>query len=110
IKLPVRVHQTGNFLLRQSRVAANEGQVESNAQTGIFASQGDSFRERRFVGHEAGSSENSLAVGANDGAIDGGGAAEIVRVHDQTAGRSASRPGYGVSHSKRASPVFCHVP
>src|SRR6266478_6619132 len=62
IKLQVRVHQLGNPLLRQSRVAANKCEVQSNAESGIFTGQLYGLREGPFVGHEAGGSKNALAM------------------------------------------------
>src|SRR5439155_10126 len=49
------------------------------------------------VGHERGARDDSLAVGANDAAVDTRGSTEVVRVHDQPLhelrGSVAPRPG-----------------
>ena len=79
------VHQPGNCVGRQGRMAAQQGQMQPHAQRRVLAGEGDGLLKGGFIHHQAGGGENAFAVGADDGLVDGGGTAEVVGVDDQAA-------------------------
>ena len=66
-------------------MAAQQSQMQSHAQRRILAGEGHGFLKGGFVHHQAGGGQNALAVGADDGLVDGGGTAEVVGIDDQAA-------------------------
>src|SRR5439155_7647494 len=89
----LRVDQAGNSLWRQGRMAADQAQLQPHAQSRTLAGQGHGFFEGRLVDHQAGAGQDALAVGVDDGLVDGGGAAEVVGVDDETPPRLSARRG-----------------
>jgi len=59
--------------------------MQADTQSGVLAGQGDGFAGERGVDHEAGTGEDAFAMGADDGLVDGLGAAKIVGVDDEPA-------------------------
>ena len=60
--------------------------MKSDAQIWILLRQLDRFVAGRLIDHQAGARQDSFAMGADDGLVDGGGAPEIVRIDNQAAG------------------------
>ena len=58
-------------------------QMQPHAESRILLRQRHRFGAGRLVHHQAGGGENALAMGANDGLVDGTRAPEIVRIDDQ---------------------------
>ena len=87
----LRVDEAGNFFRRQGGIAAEQSQMQANAEPWIFPRQSDGFVAGGFIHHQAGGGQNAFAVRADDGFIDGMRQAEIVRVDDEAAagGRSS---------------------
>src|SRR6266700_1412596 len=101
------VDQAGNCFRRQGRMAAEQGQVQPHAQSRMLAGQGDGLFEGRLVNHQAGAGQDAVAVGVDDGLVDGGRAAEVVGVDDEAplaGGRgSVERGGWSVGWTLRRS-------
>jgi hypothetical protein len=66
-------------------MAAQQSQMQSHAQRRVLACKGHGFLKGGFVYHQARSGQNALAVGADDGLVNGGRAAEVVGVDDEAA-------------------------
>jgi len=69
----------------------------------MLAGQGHSLFEGRLVDHQAGAGQDALAVGVDDGLVDGGGVAEVVRVDDEAPLAGTSRLWPTVRHGARQS-------
>jgi len=69
-------------------VAAKQSQVEADSEPGIFSCESNGFIECGLIHHQAGSGENAFTMGANDGLIDGGRAAEVIGVDDEATRKS----------------------
>jgi hypothetical protein len=63
-------------------MAENERKMQADTELWILARQRYCFAASRFVDHETGSSEDTLAVRANDRFVDGFRAPEIVGVYN----------------------------
>jgi hypothetical protein len=57
--------------------------MQADAQFGILLRERNRFVARRLVHHQTGGGQNPFAMRADDGLIDGVGAAEIIRVDDE---------------------------
>ena len=79
------VHQSGNCVGRQGRMAAQQRQMQPHAQRRILVGEGDGLLKGGFIHHQAGGGEYAFAVGADDRLVDRGGTAEVVGVDDQAA-------------------------
>jgi len=77
--------EAGNSGRGQEGASAGQGEVEADAEGGVGAGQSDSFGSAGFGDHEAGGGEDAVLMGADDGLIDGGGAAEIIGIDDEAA-------------------------
>src|ERR1039458_6079500 len=64
---------------------AQQGQVQAHTQRRMLAGEGHGFLKSGLVRHQAGSSQNALAVGTDDGLVNGGRTAEVVSVDDKAA-------------------------
>ena len=78
-KLSVRIRELGNL----RRPPGAEGEVEAHAQRGICAGDFRGFIGGRFIDHHAGLRDEPSAVGAEDGGVDLGAAAEVVGGDDE---------------------------
>ncbi len=72
-------------------MATEQSQMQPHAQRWVLAGKGHGFLKGGLIHHQAGGGENALAVGADDGLVDGGRAAKIVGVDDQAARREAGQ-------------------
>ena len=91
------VHEARNFFPRQSRMPAEQREMEADAEPGIFLRQRHRFGAIRFVHHQARGSEHALTMRAEDGFIDRAGTAEVVGVDDQaTRNRHALASGFNI--------------
>jgi hypothetical protein len=84
-EIRIRINKIGNFGGRKRGFSKGEGEMEADAERGILAGKLDGFGESFAIYHETGGCEDATLVGLDDGLIDGMGAAEIVRIHDEAA-------------------------
>src|SRR5207237_1180215 len=82
-ELLLTVDEAGNLFPGQRRMPAQQSQVQADAQLRVFPSEAYRLVESGFVDHQAGGSEDSLAMGANHCLVDALRAAKIVGVDDQ---------------------------
>ena len=71
-------------------MAAKQGQVQADSKPGIFSRESDGFVESRFIDHQAGRSQDALAMSTDNRLVDRGGATEVVGVYDEAAKESRS--------------------
>src|SRR5687768_3374124 len=64
------VHQSGNFFARQGRAATEQRKMQADAESWIFLRQRDRFLESRLIHHQTCSSQDTLAMRADDSLID----------------------------------------
>ena len=57
--------------------------MQADAQAGIFPRQRHGLAGARLIDHQAGAGQDALAMGADDGLVDGLRAAKIIRIDDQ---------------------------
>jgi hypothetical protein len=69
-ELPLRVYEPGNFCGRQGGMAAEQRQVQSDAQRGILPGQLHRLFESRLVHHQAGGGEDPLFMRPDDRFVD----------------------------------------
>ena len=80
-----RVDEAGNFFRRQRGMSHQQSEVQADAEPGIFPGEFHRFGAARFVHHQARGGQNAVAMGADDGFVDGMRTAKVVGVDDQPA-------------------------
>ena len=84
-ELSLWISQVWKSLRWEGGPAANQRQVETDAEAGLLPRHLDGLPGRRFIDHQARGGENSVLVGANDRFVDGFRASKIIGVDDQAA-------------------------
>ncbi len=81
----VRIDKAGDFFRRQRGLAAEQSQMQADAEFGILPREFYGLVKTGFVHHQACGGQNAVAVRADDGFIDGWRQSEIVGVDNEPA-------------------------